>query len=299
MKKILGLDLGTNSIGWAVVNFDQDENENEVFSGISNADSRVIPMDQATIGDFNRGNSKSQTAERTRCRGVRRLYERGHLRRERLNRVLAVMGWLPEHYRNSIDAYGKLLPGTEPKLAWRKADDGKYEFLFKDAFNEMLEEFRRTNPALLDDGKKVPYDWTLYYLRRKALSMPVSNLELAWILLSFNQKRGYYQLRGEDEESTSCKKEDYYSLRVLEINDTGEKKGDDKQFEIVLENGYKFRRFFKDVPDWAGKEKAFIITTDIDGDGNPKKDKQGQIKYSIRLPKDDDWTLLKKKTEKD
>lgn len=299
MKKILGLDLGTNSIGWAVVNFDQDENENEVFSGISNADSRIIPMDQATIGDFNRGNSKSQTAERTRCRGVRRLYERGHLRRERLNRVLAVMGWLPEHYKNSIDAYGKLLPGTEPKLAWRKADDGKYEFLFKDAFNEMLEDFRRTNPALLDGGKKVPYDWTLYYLRRKALSMPVSNLELAWILLSFNQKRGYYQLRGEDEESTSGKKEDYYSLRVLEIIDTGEKKGNDKQFEIVLENGYRYRRYFRNVPDWIGKEKDFIITTDIDGKGNPKKDKEGKIKYSIRLPKDDDWTLLKKKTEKD
>ena len=35
MKKILGLDLGTNSIGWAVVQMKQDENGNESFDSIS------------------------------------------------------------------------------------------------------------------------------------------------------------------------------------------------------------------------------------------------------------------------
>ena len=30
MKKILGLDLGTNSIGWAVVQMKQDENGNMI-----------------------------------------------------------------------------------------------------------------------------------------------------------------------------------------------------------------------------------------------------------------------------
>ena len=40
-KKILGLDLGTNSIGWAVVN------ENDEKKSISHAGSRIIPMDAA------------------------------------------------------------------------------------------------------------------------------------------------------------------------------------------------------------------------------------------------------------
>jgi CRISPR-associated endonuclease Csn1 len=40
MKKILGLDLGTNSIGWAVVN--ADENGNPV--SIEGMGSRIIPM---------------------------------------------------------------------------------------------------------------------------------------------------------------------------------------------------------------------------------------------------------------
>lgn len=49
------------------------------------------------------------------------------------------------------------------------------------------------------EDKLVPYDWTIYYLL-KALSQKIEKEELAWILLNFNQKRGYYQLRGEEEE---------------------------------------------------------------------------------------------------
>lgn len=81
MKTILGLDLGTNSVGWAIVN--QDENGNLV--GIHQIGSRIIPMDAAVLGDFDKGNSISQTANRTKNRSVRRLYERGKLRRERLH----------------------------------------------------------------------------------------------------------------------------------------------------------------------------------------------------------------------
>jgi len=152
MKKILGLDLGTNSIGWAVIHTKQDEDGKEVFDKISNANSRIIPMDQATIGDFNKGNSKSQTAERTQHRGVRRLYERGHLRRERLNRVLNVMGWLPEHYKTSLDEHGKIKRGLEPKLAWRQNENGKYEFLFKESFEEMLRDYTRLKNIELHEG---------------------------------------------------------------------------------------------------------------------------------------------------
>ena len=299
MKKILGLDLGTNSIGWAVVNTKQDENGDEVFDKISDANSRIIPMDQATIGDFNKGNSKSQTSERTRCRGVRRLYERGHLRRERLNRVLSVMEWLPDYYRSSLDKYGKFIAGSEPKLAWRKNSEGRYEFFFEKAFQEMLVDFKSINPQAVADGKKVPYDWTIYYLRKKALTERLSNFELAWILLNFNQKRGYYQLRGEDGEENQGKLEEYYSLKVVGVEDTGERKGTDTWFNIILENDFVYRRTFHEAPDWVGKVKDFIITIALDTDGNPKRDKEGKIKRSFRMPKEDDWTLLKKKTECD
>lgn len=299
MKKILGLDLGTNSIGWAVVQTKQTGDGLDMFDKILNANSRIIPMDQATIGDFNKGNSKSQTAERTRLRGVRRLLERSHLRRERLNRVLSVMGWLPEHYAQSLDEYGKFLPGVEPKLPWTKTYDGQTLFLFDDSFHEMLEDFKRHKPDAVKDGRKIPYDWTLYYLRKKALTEPVSKYELAWILLSFNQKRGYYQLRGEEEDDNTSKNKEYKRLMVKDVVDTGEKKGKGTWFNIVLENDWVYRRTFNDAPDWKGKYKDFIVTTDLDKNGNPKTDNEGNVKRSLRIPNDDDWTLLKQKTEYD
>ena len=118
MKHILGLDLGTNSIGWAVISSSFDETtQKEQLKGIEAAGSRIIPMDAAQLGDFNKGNTVSQTANRTQFRGVRRLYERKKLRRERLHRILQLLGFLPKHYANQLDRYGKFIANSEPKLA--------------------------------------------------------------------------------------------------------------------------------------------------------------------------------------
>lgn len=299
MKRILGLDLGTNSIGWAVVKSENVEG-NDVLTGIEGAGSRIIPMDAAQLGDFDKGNTQSQTKERTHFRGVRRIRERSLLRRERLHRVLDVMGFLPQHYAEAIDRYGKFVGHEEPKLAWAKDESGKMKFLFEDSFREMIAEFRTANPDFLSEGGKVPYDWTIYYLRQKALHQAISKEELAWILLNFNQKRGYYQLRGEDEEEANPKKQSIYcALQVLSVEDSGEKKGKDTWYNVHLEGGLVYRRTSTMPLDWVGKTKEFIITTDLDDNGNPKVDKDGNVKRSLRLPKEDDWTLLKKKTEYD
>ena len=103
MKRILGLDLGTNSIGWAVVNEEINQNGEIKLVGIEGAGSRIIPIDASVLGDFDRGNTISQTSERTRLRGLRRLLERSHLRRERLHRVLGILDFLPIHYAQSLD----------------------------------------------------------------------------------------------------------------------------------------------------------------------------------------------------
>lgn len=299
MKKILGLDLGTNSIGWAVVNAQDNLSDGVQINDIVAAGSRIIPMDAAILGNFNKGNSVSQTADRTNFRGVRRLRERFLLRRERLHRVLRVMNFLPEHYLNDIDRYGKFINFTEPKIPWKKLLDNKYEFIFKTSFEEMLNEFKEKLPYLVENGKKVPYDWTLYYLRKKALSAKISKEELSWILLNANQKRGYYQLRGEDEEDDKKQLVEFYALKVVDVQDSGDKKGKDTWYNIVLENGWIYRRTSSGPLNWIGKIKEFIVTTSLDDDGEPKKNQDGEIKRSFRAPKEDDWTLIKKKTETD
>ena len=295
MKRILGLDLGTNSIGWAVVTANLTDDGTCQLVKIDGAGSRIIPMDAAILGEFDRGNSISQTAERTRLRGVRRLLERSILRRERLHRTLDLLGFLPVHYSNSLTRHGKIREGEEPKIAWRRDNMGKYEFLFKDSFNEMLADFREKHPDFLN--KKIPYDWTIYYLRKKALNQKISKEELSWILLNFNQKRGYYQLRGEDEELNSNRKSEYIALKVIGVEDSGEKKGKDIWYNVLLENGWIYRRTSNTPLDWVGKIKEFIVTTDINEDGTPKLDKEGNVKRSFRSPKEDDWTLIKERTQ--
>lgn len=294
--------MGTNSIGWAVVNIPSEAESLPDRQGRIRGDgSRVIPMDAAQLGDFSKGNTVSQTRERTFRRSARRLQERSKLRRERLHRILRLMGFLPEHYDRALDRYGRFLPGGEPKLPWATDGQGHPRFLFQASFEEMLADFRLHQPRLLTDGRKIPYDWTLYYLRKKALTLPVTPCELAWILLSFNQKRGYYQLRGEaEEEKPASRREEYRALRVLSVEDSGERKGAAVWYDVHLEGGLLYRRASTVPLDWEGKVKDFIITTELNSDGTEKRDKDGHVKQpSIHAPKEDDWTLLKQKTQHD
>jgi CRISPR-associated endonuclease Csn1 len=280
-KKVLGLDLGTNSIGWAVVN--NGEEQKSIFC----AGSRIIPMDAALQGDFESGNSISQTADRTKARGVRRLFERRALRRERLNRVLNIMGFLPEHYAKHLNRYGQLNRGVEPKLAW-EAQDGKSNFLFQSSFNEMTAEFASLHPELLAASKKIPYDWTIYYLRKKALTQAITKQELAWILHQFNQKRGYYQARGEEDETETNKKKEWLTLKVISVRDTGEVSKGRTWYEVTLENGWIYKRQSAYPLDWEGKTRDFIVTTTLNTDGTEAKDASGNIKRTLSAPKEDD-----------
>ncbi len=297
MKKILGLDLGTNSIGWALT----EQNYSEKTGKILGMGSRIIPMDQASISDFEKGNSISQTSDRTNFRGIRRLRERFLLRRERLNRVLNILGFLPEHYSSQIDFdqhLGQFIEHSEPKIAYQLNAQGQFEFIFKNSFNEMIADFRLRQPQLFNNNQKIPYDWTIYYLRKKALTYPVEKAELAWILFHFNQKRGYYQLRGEDEDENKNKQVEFHALKVVDVLDSGDKKSKDEiWYNVVLENGWIYRRTSRTPLDWVGKTKEFIVTTELNDDGSVKTDKEGKEKRSFRSPGGDDWTLVKKKTE--
>lgn len=262
MKHILGLDLGTNSIGWAVINAIKEENtQKEQLIGINTAGSRIIPMDAAQLGDFNKGNTVSQTANRTQFRGVRRLYERKKLRRERLHRILQLLGFLPKHYASQLDRYGKFIANSEPKLAWTTNTHEPSYFIFQSSFQEMLNDFLQNNNQV----KKVPYDWTLFYLRKKALTQKIEKEELAWILLNFNQKRGYYQLREEETEKASSKTRQYFDSQIVtDITDTGQVYKGLKIFTITLENGEKGKFFSKNMPDWKGQKKDIIAIIDLD-----------------------------------
>lgn len=284
MKKILGLDLGTNSIGWALTNNDFDNK----LGNIEGLGSRIIPMSQDVLGKFDSGVSISQTAQRTEYRGKRRLVQRFLLRRERLHRVLNILKFLPEHYSESIDfdnKFGQFKPDREEKLSFYKNESGKNQFLFLESHQEMLSEFKLVYPEV----KQVPYDWTIYYLRKKALTEKISKEELAWILLNFNQKRGYYQLRGEEEDKTD-KITEILSLKIIKV-EVGEKDLKNKSnrdrywYNVHLENNLIYKvTSFKSLEDWVGCIKEFLITSEINEDGSIKKDKiEGKPKVRLSI----------------
>lgn len=294
MKKILGLDLGTNSIGWAVI----DGEDHQIIK----AGSRIIPMDEATLGDYQKGTLKSPASVRTTYRGTRRLYERAILRRERLLRVLNILGFLPEHYKTEIDFVnhpGKFKNHSEPLLPYRKNGNGKNEFIFRDSFNEMLADFSTHQPELVSNNKRIPYDWTLYFLRKKALSKALKKEELAWVILNFNAKRGYFQLRGHDDDTETKENEEYKVLRVVSVEQINEDKKRKGVFwyEITYENGGKQRKSGLVPPRKVGDMVEVIVTTTYNPDGTVKKDKEGNPKISISTPQPDEWKLLKKKSE--
>lgn len=101
MKRILGLDLGTNSIGWALVN--EAENCNET-SSIIKLGVRAIHFDtfvssetgKEVKGDpsdfFKSGKGVSPNASRTQKRGARRNLQRYKLRRKNLIELLINSG---------------------------------------------------------------------------------------------------------------------------------------------------------------------------------------------------------------
>lgn len=99
MTRILGLDLGTNSIGWALV--DEAEHTNEK-SEIIKLGVRIIQYDnfskidksgkvtesKSPVDDFLAGRGLSPNASRTQKRGARRNLQRFKLRRKNLIEIL-------------------------------------------------------------------------------------------------------------------------------------------------------------------------------------------------------------------
>jgi CRISPR-associated endonuclease Csn1 len=384
MKRILGLDLGTNSIGWALVEIDHDRRIVKII-GLG---SRILSMDAAEIANFESGSKiESSAAQRTTKRSPRKLNERYLLRRDRLHCVLNLLNSLPQHYKLAIEfetsqgkRSGKFKKGTEEKIAYYKDANGKSQFLFMDSYHEMEADFRSLHPNLFytkSDGKEtqIPFDWTLYYLRHKAVTdkeFELTKEQLAWITLSFNQKRGYEKVIGHDEKLqkegvlldtfvgrvkkiNKIEGEEVYEvllvdnnnellelfkykeeskIQITEIGDlkeveiisqydeegtintakteyvinevreflisdvrnTYQKRKDNFIFEIELETGWIKEQQSKFTPKWKGTCRDFIIRTKYDGEGN-KILKGADKGRNISIPKPEDWTLMKLKTE--
>src|SRR5690606_9826228 len=84
MKRILGLDLGTNSIGWALIEVD----ENNIQIRIIGMGSRIIPLSSDDRDQFQKGQSITKNQDRTKNRTQRKGYDRKQLKKNDLKKAL-------------------------------------------------------------------------------------------------------------------------------------------------------------------------------------------------------------------
>ncbi len=94
MKKILGLDLGTTSIGYALVN--EAENPGEK-SSIIKLGVRVNPLTVDEANNFEKGKSITTNADRTLKRSMRRNLQRYKLRCKSLIAILREKAFISDH----------------------------------------------------------------------------------------------------------------------------------------------------------------------------------------------------------
>lgn len=160
MKRILGLDLGTTSIGWAYVIEGETQDESEIkqigarviqYDNFDKVDkSGKVSESKSPEQDFASGRGLSPNAGRTLKRGARRNLDRYQLRRENLIDVL------------------------------KKAN------------------IINTTTKLNEDGKHTTFQ--TWELRARAAKERIELNELARVLLAINKKRGYKSSRKAKNE---------------------------------------------------------------------------------------------------
>lgn len=119
MKKILGLDLGTNSIGWAVVNEAETSSEK---SSIVKLGVRVNPLTVDEQTNFEKGKPITTNADRTLKRSMRRNLQRYKLRRESLIEVLKENNFIDD--KTLLSEHGNRTTFETYRLRAKAATDG-------------------------------------------------------------------------------------------------------------------------------------------------------------------------------
>lgn len=222
MAKILGLDLGTNSIGWAIRDNNID-NKNQIV------DSGVIIFPQG-VGE-EKGVEFSLASERTKKRASRKLYSRRKQRKSDLLKLLIENGMCPLTIDelNNWAIYTKGKPNVYPTE--------NFEF----------REWLKMNP---------------YEARKNASNESISNLEFGRALYHICQRRGFKSGRKdadagkdlvvylEEKEKREDKTLGEYLFEQLEKGEKVRKskyKGDDnevnssrisyiEEFNVLVEN---------------------------------------------------------------
>lgn len=131
MAKVLGLDLGTNSLGWALV----DESE----QGYALLDKGVEIFQEGVAREKN--NEKPAVQDRTDARALRRHYFRRRLRKIELLKVLIRYDFCPPLSDGQLSTWRqkKQYPIDGEFLRWQRTDDNEDRNPYHDRYTALTE----------------------------------------------------------------------------------------------------------------------------------------------------------------
>lgn len=221
---VLGIDLGSASLGWAAIKVDQ--------TGMANGLLRtgVRLFDPAVTGDIEKGQDESNAVARRAARLIRRQLRRRAARQSELFRLLQLQGLLPPY------------DGAE-------ADASQQRHSILNALDRDLAA-KWTNQDIA--GARAAAELPLYLLRKTALDAPLEPFELGRVLYHLSQRRGYRSNRKEQtsEKSATGKAKKADELGAVEA---GIKELDD---EIRLSGARTLGEYFVSIDPHAQKVRG-------------------------------------------
>jgi len=308
MSKILGLDLGTNSIGWALVSTD----ENGKPCKIEGMGSRIIPMG-TDKQDYEKGVGITKNATRREKRTARKGNKRYKIRRNKLLFILNELNMLPdlfvfkvlpEDIQFSRDNLGIPIPQKLQELELCRIEKRRSYDEFGKRKDRQYFEVRKI--------KQEPLALLGCNLRVKALECPVELNEFGKILYQFNQLRGYSG--GNNEDSKKKKNDDdekdvkkkyevlVQKVEILEVKQSadtytvrgGKNKGEKLYyFEVkIILDGEEIEGLteLQNLKDKEGQEEELEIRI------TRKKDEE--VTYKFALPQKSNWRKSMELSEK-
>jgi CRISPR-associated endonuclease Csn1 len=175
-KYVLGIDLGSASLGWGLIALDGADSP----TGVLRAGVRIFePGVDGTALDIQEGKDKSKAVERRTARLHRRQLRRRAYRQGKLFRLLQEHGLLPRS-----ESSGSLTPSEERNAVLTAFD------------SQLCKKWRASFPA--SDFAQLP----LYQLRKTALDDKLEPHELGRVLYHLSQRRGFKSNRKEGRKES-------------------------------------------------------------------------------------------------
>jgi len=178
MAKILGLDLGTNSIGWAIV--DKEKNDFKLL------DKGVRIFSEGVNIEAKTNSESSKAAKRTEFRSARKLKYRRKIRKIELLKVLSENNLCPKLSDDELNEwrYKKIYPQNDEFRIWLGTDNQK------------------------DEAERKKQNKNPYFFRFKAAkeNLNLNNIEDRYILgralYHISQRRGFLSNRLDNSDNS-------------------------------------------------------------------------------------------------